>query len=448
MIIIVHVGTTEQTIESQLGCSEYSYYFVLAAFRPVLERIGHVIEVREPAREVDPIYALSRRYGDDCVFLSFAPPHLTVTGLECPTIPVFAWEFDSIPSEVWDGEWRNDWRRVLRALGRAVTHSGFTVAATRRALGPQFDVRSIPAPVWDRFASLYGDNDRRRIAGTTLAVTGRVIDTRSTDLAPYRSTVRRALGHQPLPGRAGDRENRSKIVLSGIVYTAVFNPMDGRKNWYDMIAGFVWAFRDEGDATLVLKLTHHDCAEGLSAILEDLAKLAPFRCRIVLIDGFLADAEYEALTRATRYTVNTSHGEGQCLPLMEFMSAGIPAISPTHSSMADYVDARNAFVVRSTPEASYWQHDPRRAIRTRRHRIDWGSLVEAFREAQRVATGDPGRYRAMSQEAHLRLAAHCSQEEVEKRLRSLLGVAKVGDGEEPGRLRPMRGATVAFGPAS
>ncbi len=425
MIIIVYAGNSDQTIAGNLGCSEYSYYFVLAAFRPVLEQIGHVIDVLDPLREVDPIYALARRYGEACVFLSFAPPHQTAVGLACPTIPVFAWEFDTLPCDVWDDEWRHDWRRVLRALGRAVTHSGFTVAVTRRTLGADFDIRSIPAPVWDRFAPIYDRQSSLRPPGVParLDVTGRVIDTRSTDLAPYRSTVRRALGWQKLPGRAADREARSILMLSGIVYTAVFNPTDGRKNWFDMVSGFVWAFRNEPDATLVLKLTHSNCAEAISAILEDLAKLSPFRCRVVLIDGFLSEPEYEALTRATRYAVNTSHGEGQCLPLMEFMSAGIPAISPNHTSMADYFDARSGFVVRSTLEASYWPQDPRHAIRTRRHRIDWASLVAAFTEAQRVAVSDPARYRAMAEHANLRLCEHCSEAVVEARLRTLLGLA-------------------------
>lgn len=425
MIIAVHSGATRETIASKLGGSEYSYYFVLEAFRPVLEKLGHVVDIVDPAHEVDTIHALAARYGEACVFLSFTPPHQTETGLRCPTVPLFAWEFDTIPSEAWDAEWRNDWRAVLAAVGRAVTHSGFAAAVTREAMGRDYDIRCIPAPVWDRFAALRAQ--RRRPSphvDMRITVTGRVIDTRDTDLSPFLSTVRRARGQQPLPGSAADRDRPAQVEISGILYTSVFNPSDGRKNWYDMISAFVWAFRDEPEATLVLKLTNANAEDGMCAILEDLAKLRPFRCRVVLIDGFLAEAEYMALVAASAFTVNASHGEGQCLPLMEAMSAGIPAISPAHTSMADYLDETDALLVGSSREAHFWPHDPRRAIRTRRHRIDWGSLVEAFRRAQRLATASDRReYDAMSASAHARLRAHCSEAVVGERLGALLADA-------------------------
>ena len=56
-------------------------------------------------------------------------------GLACPTIPVFAWEFDSIPTETWFGEPFQDWRYVLKKTGRAITHSKFAVGAVRAAMG-------------------------------------------------------------------------------------------------------------------------------------------------------------------------------------------------------------------------------------------------------------------------------------------------------------------------
>ncbi|PMZ79581.1 glycosyltransferase, partial [Pseudomonas sp. FW215-T2] len=78
-----------------------------------------------------------------------------------------------------------------------------------------------------------------------------------------------------------------------VVYTSVFNPGDGRKNWEDMLSAFCVTFREVEDATLVLKLTHHDAEEALSDILHHLYKNRSYRCRIVLIYGYLADADYE-----------------------------------------------------------------------------------------------------------------------------------------------------------
>lgn len=99
MLILVYAPTNSRTIARDLGRAEYSYYFVLKEFRPLLEQLGIVIEITDPEHEVDRIHNAAIRRGIDCVFLCFAPPHLVPGGLVCPTVPVFAWEFDTLPNE-------------------------------------------------------------------------------------------------------------------------------------------------------------------------------------------------------------------------------------------------------------------------------------------------------------------------------------------------------------
>src|SRR4051812_48041485 len=149
MVILVHSETTTALIEQNLGGSEYSYYFVLKAFHPVLEQIGRVIIVSDP-NEADAIYQRATEEGEECVFFSFAPPHRASFHLACPTIPVIAWEYDTIPSETWNGERHQDWRFVLNKFGRAITLSNFSANAIRSAMGPDFPVASIPAPIYGR----------------------------------------------------------------------------------------------------------------------------------------------------------------------------------------------------------------------------------------------------------------------------------------------------------
>ena len=182
------------------------------------------------------------------------------------------------------------------------------------------------------------------------------------------------------------------LFHDGVIYTSVFNPYDGRKNWQDMLSAFCTTFRDTADATLVLKLTHHDISDALNDMLHHLYKNQSFRCRVVLIHGFLADADYERLVEATSFVVNSSFGEGQCLPLMEFMSCGKPAVAPCNTAMADYIDADNAFIVDSTDELTAWPHDPRRAFRTLRYVTNWASLCEAYKASYDVAKNHPARY--------------------------------------------------------
>ncbi|MFJ4193757.1 glycosyltransferase [Pseudomonas sp. NPDC089534] len=417
MLIIIHSETNRHTIAQNLGRSEYSYYFVLKEYRPVLERLGRVIEVTDPAREVDALYLECLGRGEPCVFLSFSPPHRTPVHLACPTLPVFAWEFSTIPNEPFAGEPRNDWRTVLAACGAAITHSSYTVDAVRQAMDPGYPIVAVPAPVWDRFAERGAQLSREPLAGAVqLKIKGLVADSRRLALDAFGPVhLRRGKGIDFAAPVA-----EQTLTLDGVVYTSVFNPGDGRKNWEDMLSAFCVTFRDTEDATLVLKLTHHDAEEALGDILHHLYKNQPYRCRIVLIYGYLADADYERLVQATRYVVNTSYGEGQCLPLMEFMSCGKPAVAPRTTAMIDYLDAGNGFLVESTDELTSWPHDPRKAFRTLRYVTNWASVCAAYRASYEVAKHDPERYAQMSAQAVSSLQAFCSQAVAEQRLRLFL----------------------------
>ena len=202
------------------------------------------------------------------------------------------------------------------------------------------------------------------------------------------------------------------IKWRGPTFTAVLNPEDGRKNWPDLVSAFVFALRDRSDATLLIKVVHRDAERGVAPIAAALRRLGDFACRVVLVQAFLPDADYRHLVAGSTFAVNASRGEGQCLPLMEFMSAGVPAIAPDHTAMADYVSPDNAFVVPSGREPSAWPQDPRLLFTCHRRAIDWGALVAAYRSAYRVATTDPAQYSAMSAAAIAATRSYCSIETV------------------------------------
>jgi glycosyltransferase involved in cell wall biosynthesis len=189
------------------------------------------------------------------------------------------------------------------------------------------------------------------------------------------------------------------VKFGGVVYTSVLNPADGRKNWTDIVTAFCWAFGDKPDATLILKMVKGDSQGYRVKLFTMLAQLAPFRCRIITLDGFLEDEDYVRLVAGTTYYVNASNAEGLCLPLMEYMALGKPVIAPRHTAMEDYIDPSAAFIVRSSPEHNVWPNDPRQRFNTMRERIHWDSVVEAYRESYRVAKDDPARYDAMGRRA-------------------------------------------------
>ncbi len=196
------------------------------------------------------------------------------------------------------------------------------------------------------------------------------------------------------------------LTLEGLVYTTLFNLGDLRKNVHDLITGFLIAFRDRPDATLVIKLAtnpsreHHEVGllQGYLAALG-----IRHRCRVVIIAEYLDDDRMRELLRATTFYVNASHAEGACLPLQQALAAGRPAIAPDHTAMADYMDDSVGFVIRSHPEPTHWPHDPERRIETERLRPLWNDLHDHYLASAALAEHDPAGYARRADAARQRM---------------------------------------------
>ena len=416
MIFLVYAKETDQSIAANLGLADYSYFFVMKRFIPVLEQLGKVVIVHD-IETVDAQYEQWLTHDPEIILLSFTPPHKTPQGLRCPVFPVFAWEYSTIPDESWSNEPRNNWAAMLRSFRGAMTHSRFSVEAVHQALGASYPVVSLPAPLWDEYASLY-ERRRDHLSWQLEIANGVVLDSHALGLHQSEKTA-------PVSFESA----ACHVQFDGIVYTSIFNPNDHRKNCLDLLTGFCYAFRDQPDVTLLMKLAYHDAVHACGLVLHEMKKLVPYRCRVVAVQGYLEDEAYRQLVRHSTYVVNTARGEGQCLPLMELMSAGKPAIAPDHSAMADYINDKNAFVVRSSPEWTHWPHDPRLVLRAFRYRIDWQSLRDAYLESYRVACHEPERYMKMAEQAHQDLRQHCSKKIIADRLRDFLdGLGYAMDG--------------------
>ncbi len=208
---------------------------------------------------------------------------------------------------------------------------------------------------------------------------------RAGHLALQRGT-RQPRPHPALPPPGGGTPAEpwppQSLVLSGTVFAAVHGMWD--RSWSDAISAFVWAFRDEPGATLLLRSAGID-AGTREALAGYLRRLLPFRCRVVLMDAALPPAEADALTDACTYYVCASHAEAAPLPMIGFLARGRPAVTPAHSALADVADASCAFIVASSLAHDYWTNDPRERLLTHSHRLDWDSLCAAYRQAFAVA---------------------------------------------------------------
>ncbi|MFW0753485.1 glycosyltransferase [Pseudomonas sp. H11T01] len=518
MNFILYSDVNDSSISQSLGRPEYSYYFVLKAYRAVLESLGRVHVVQSTA-DVDPLYRQLLLEGEESLFLSFTPPHKAPTDLTCPTIGVVAWEFDSIPDEHWDNDPHQDWGRTLARHGRVITLSTHTARAVHKALGEDFPVLVLPTPLWESFAGIRSQYPSAAInLGTTLHIKGCIIDSRGlglcadgliapviaevepevndvvieappltwrrrlfitkhylrqcglevwrdtsgrrliigkhylvqwyrealNDLVPERvqataASLRRARvlpvtepepesAHEHPQAVLPDTTELVETQVDGVVYVSVFNPVDGRKNWHQLITAFCWAMRDVEDATLVLKMTQNDLSLYYVQMLTLLSQLSPFSCRVVVMHGFLDDEQYARLYGAASFYVNASRCEGLCLPLMEFMACGKPVLAPAHTAMEDYIDERVAFVIKSSQEPAIWPQDSRILFRTRRHRPDWGSLRDAYQDSYRMAKEQPHTYQAMSDAATERMRDYCAFAPVQKRMADFFGLAPMTGG--------------------
>lgn len=437
-----------------LGTAGYSYDFVASLFEPLLAQCGDCEHIEDAEGRLAERAATLQAAGKRVVHVGFRAMQDSYVVPGVPNVIVPAWEFPDVPAEGFDGNPRNDWTAVAREVTRVIVHGEFTRASFERA-GVTENVSVVPVPTpesyfdvpdldFDRSPTeriridrgavvlggdeeLQGDasNEMEPVAATGTAET---IDATAVARQPTRTwdTLRPVLKAaykwiaQPFLPRwletgvrtgiglaltelASDRLRQrcgaGHVDLDGVVYTSIFNPRDGRKNWEDMLSAFLLGLGDRPDATLVLKLVGRDPSLANPVLGYYRSLDIPHRCRIVLIKEFLSDEEMLDLVRASTYYVTTTRAEGNCLPLMNYLAAGRPAVSPSHTAIADYFDSSCGFVVESHSEPCAWPQDSRLRSRTTWHRPVWTSLVDQLRESYTVAKTEPDQYAALAANA-------------------------------------------------
>ena len=65
-------------------------------FLPLLREFGEV-EILEHAPCDEDV--ARRQHTAPCIYLSFTPPNKVAAITRCPVVPVFAWEYSTIPDE-------------------------------------------------------------------------------------------------------------------------------------------------------------------------------------------------------------------------------------------------------------------------------------------------------------------------------------------------------------
>jgi glycosyltransferase involved in cell wall biosynthesis len=440
----------------KLGTAGYSYDFVARLFAPLLQRWGKLVEVRSSQGGLQRAASAARSEGLEPIHVSFRPFQDAPWTSLAANVVVPAWEFPDIPDHAFDGNPQNNWVAAANRCSLVLVGGPFTAKALDAA-GVKTPIRIVPVPTpepyfhlppWQADACSALDCSPHVLeAADAPACANEPSGGKPASARRRLSEVLRVLGLRTyrqllkpcLPPTIGPvvaaalsagvsawqeqsllRRSSRGLNLTGVVYTSIFNPDDGRKNWEDMITAFVHALRDCEDATLAMKLITSS-RQSIHRVLAFYRRLnVSHRCRLVLIPDFLSEADLLQLTRASTFYLTTTRAEGNCLPLMNYLAAGRPCVSPAHTAIADYFDSEVGFVVESHPEPCAWPQDSRRRWRSTWHRLVWPSLVDQIRRSYEIAKNDPAAYGALSVAARERMLHWAHPEAVWPQLRSAL----------------------------
>lgn len=415
MRFLLYAAHNETGIDKSMGKSDYSYWFVQKYFQSLLSTLGEtiVLDTREAAPE--------EAHLESEALLLFMPPHKIPANLVRSGIPVIAWEFDTIPDEEWGGDFRNNWYNVFEVSPGAITHCGFTAETVKKRMGQDYPIAVIPAPIWSEYSHLR-DPGKDPEAPWSLDFDGILVDSQEI-FSRGPGVAEPDVENPELDGLFA--KSHHHLLLDGVTYSFVFNPKDGRKEWMDAVTAFVDAFEHEPRATLILKLIQSDLRTGAPMVWKAISALGRFDCRIVIIQAHLDGDAYDSLIARPSYVLNSSRGEGQCLPLLESMSAGVPAVAPNHTAMADYVTDENSFVVEFTTAWGSWPHDPRAALRCFTFPVRWESLRQQFLASFDCATSDKDRYARKAERAYELTRDFCSLETTRRTMAEFLEAVKL-----------------------
>ena len=445
------VVTAKADGAQDIGLAAYSYAHAFHAFRPLLERYAPLVVIDRGESRLDGAIDAARREGRAPLHLSFLPLERVYPSSLAPTVAFPYWEFPDIPSRDFDDNPRNNWRRICGALAGLICASEFTADAFRRA-GVAAPIHVVPPPGADPYFALPprppGEHRRLDCAAHVLAPgpPGGAAHTHRQTLQRLGTASRALFDHTVQPrlplwldrsfgevGRVGRRilaqaaavppPDVRALDLSGVVFTAVLNPFDERKNWEDLLSAFLLALRDADDATLVLKLAVSPALAGIG--LRTVLGIyrtwnIRHRCRVAIINEYLSPAAMLALTEASTFLLTATRAEGACLPARDFLAAGRPLIAPAHTALAEYVDGEVAWVVAAHPEPTHWPQDPSQRLVTTWQRIVWQSLHDQIRAAYDAAASGDAEYARRAAHGRARMRDTASAAAVWPRLQAAL----------------------------
>lgn len=470
--MIILVSSTIDCLKKPetLGMAGQGHHFLKLALLPILEEIGTVIVI-DSETDAERLSNEYRSLDESVVMCFFGLPTEIYFHFSYPVISIFAWPFDCFPSES-DSNRTCEWRSSFAAISGAITFSRQAAYAVAQLMGDAYPVLISPAQPWERFSELCPPQglppcDRPRMLSFSghlldsprigLSVDGLALTPSSTPepepepVTPIHEVEKPSLASrlhltslmlrgwwneafgqyipkskEPVPMNAlppvstshippsqpVENQTTQHIKLYGTVYTGILRAEDELVRWLELVSAFCWTFRDQPNATLILKFSHYNQTSGRIALLTALSRLSPFRCRVIAINAFLDNSQYESLIAVSHFLVHPSLAETSALTAQEFLSAGRPVIGPAYAALADWLTPENALLIDGNMQPMHWSKDPAKKLHYSSLRLNWASLCHALEQSYRITQENPGCYQKMSQSARSQMAARASKNHI------------------------------------
>ncbi len=339
-------SATDGDLSQMLGAPHYSYRFAEQKFLRAFTARG----ISPTKLQMPEYYSTAASLTDatgtaaDClvhlIFRSSEQIRLLKPGYN---ICCFAWEFEVLKDESGPGEhpFLNQ-RRMLSICDEIWVPCRYThEVLTRHGIG---NVHVIPAPIaapsaprLDRYEALAAVGH----LGVMPLVTNFLLSRQ--DNARACAARSQAMMDWLAP--------RLTAARDPLVYLAVLNPEDFRKNLDALLRGFHYFQQAHKGVCLIVKVLTAADRYSLDQIISDvipnkLASGSVFHTEnIVFLNRYLSDEEMTGLYCLADFYLCTSAAEGQNLPLLEAMAHGTVPVSTSNTAMADYITADNAFQI-------------------------------------------------------------------------------------------------------
>ncbi len=398
---------------NRIGLDEIQNYAHFKDFRPLLEKRGTVVYTKDPLDQVNGVYKFAKHVGEPSLYISFSPPDQDFSNIISPKI--FICSLIKYQNQYFSGSNQFISEDLLRSSINTslagIAHCVSSVETISNLTNHKVPMAQIPPPIWDSYNKSQEQPTLEDVSSNTISTNGNILDTTIRKLKPksvyYKTPIKRKIEairtlykikHLPkylkkyLYQKGSIHFFPTKLELQGVVFTAVIRPSNSFKDWKKLIVDFIEVFKNKEDAILIIKMVGQ-VNEQIKESCIPLLRQKSIKCRIIIIFEHLPESNYKQLVRSTSFILNISSSKTVGNSLLEFMSAGKPAISPNYSEL-HMLSTENTIYAQKTNQDNY-------------------SLNEAFVQAYEMKKHNRALYLSMAKAANDSMKNYCSSEIIE-----------------------------------